>query len=134
MTETSSLVLSNNAKVTFYIGNTGVNNKITSTGGNNNLLTLDGDFVFDLTSASTTVGASWSIVDVSLVNETFSSSFTAVDFVADGGGVLWTKDINGTNYYQFSEATGVLSVVPEPGVCALAGVGLALVLFRRRRP
>ncbi len=133
LAQTSLLVLSDNAKLTFYIDGSGVNNKITATGGNNNVLTLDGDFIFDLTTASTTVGSNWSIVDVSLVNETFNSAFTVVDFVADGGGVLWTKDINGTNYYQFSEATGVLSVVPEPGVCALAGVGLALVLFRRRK-
>lgn len=133
LSETSSLVLSDNAKMTFYIGSTGVNNKITATGGNNNKLTLDGDFVFDLTGAGTTVGNSWTIVDVSLLDETFTSSFTVVGFTADGGGVLWTKDINGTNYYQFSEATGVLSVVPEPGASALAGLGLTVFLFRRRK-
>ncbi|MFZ4778402.1 MAG: PEP-CTERM sorting domain-containing protein [Terrimicrobiaceae bacterium] len=133
LTQTSSLVLSDNAKLTFTIGATGVNNTITATGGNNNTLTLDGDFVFDLTGAGSTVGNSWAIVDVSLLNETFSSSFTVASFVADGGGDLWTKDINGTNYYQFSEATGVLSVVPEPGACALLGFGLTVLLFRRRR-
>lgn len=132
LTETSSLVLSNNAKLTFYIEGSGVNNKIT--GANNNVLTLEGDFVFDLSAASTVAGASWSIVDVGLLNETFGATFTVVDFLADGGGVLWTKDIDGTSFYQFSEATGVLSVVPEPGACALATLGLTMLLFRRRRP
>jgi fibronectin-binding autotransporter adhesin len=133
LTETSSLVLSDNAKMTFYIGTTGVNNKITATGGNNNTLTLDGDFVFDLTGAGTTVGNSWSIVDVSLVNESFTSSFTVSGFTADGGGILWTKDINGTNYYRFSEATGALSVVPEPATWGLLAFSLTTVLVLRRR-
>jgi hypothetical protein len=136
LTETSSFVLSDNAKMTFYIEGSGVNNKIIGAGTtvNGNVVSLEGDFIFDLSAASTTVGSSWMIVDVDNLNQTFGATFSVVDFLADGGGVLWTKDINGTSFYQFSEVTGVLSVVPEPGASALAGLGLTLLLFRRRRP
>jgi hypothetical protein len=130
LTETSSLVLSDNAKMTFYIGATGVNNKIAGTAGQ--ILTLDGDFVFDLSIAGTTPGNSWTIVDVGTMTETFSGTFTVAGFV-DAGSNLWTKDINGTNYYRFSEATGALSVVPEPATWGLLAFSLTTVLVLRRR-
>ena len=131
LTETSSLVLSDNAKMTFYIGATGVNNTIVGTAGQ--ILTLDGDFVFDLSIAGTTPGNSWAIVDVGSLTETFSGTFTVAGFV-DAGSNLWTKDINGTNFYRFSESTGVLAVVPEPATWGLLAFSLTTVLvFRRRR-
>ncbi len=130
LTETSSLVLSDNAKMTFYIGATGVNNKIAGTAGQ--FLTLDGDFVFDLSIAGTTPGNSWTIVDVGSLTDTFSGTFTVTGFV-DAGSNLWTKDINGTNYYRFSESTGVLAVVPEPATWGLLAFSLTTVLVFRRR-
>lgn len=133
LTETSSLALSDNAKMTFYIGANGVNNKITATGGNNNALTLDGDFMFDLTGAA--ANGTWQIVDVSLLNETFGATFG----VYTSTGTAWTENANVWTYasggttYSFSEATGVLSAVPEPTTALLLGGGLMVLLFRRRR-
>jgi len=126
LTETSSLTLSDNAKLTFVIGANGVNNKIAGTG--NQTLTLDGDFVFDLTGAA--ANCSWTIVDTASLNETFSSTFTIVGFteVAD----VWTLVSGGTTY-TFTESTGVLTAVPEPSTALLSGLGIATVLFGLRR-
>lgn len=134
LSETSSLALSDNAKMTFYIGATGLNNKITAAGGNNNVLTLDGDFVFDLTGAAT--NGSWQIVDVALLDETFNATTFGV---YTSTGTAWTENSNIWTYtnggvtYSFSEATGVLSAVPEPTTALLLGGGLMVLLFRRRR-
>ncbi len=133
LSEASSLALSDNAQMTFYIGNSGVNNKITAT-GIQNVLTLDGDFVFDLTGAA--ANGTWQIVDVSLLSETFSSSFrvfstSSVNPWAENSNV-WTY-VNGGVTYSFSEATGVLTAVPEPTTALLLGGGLMVLLLRRRR-
>jgi len=134
LAETSSFVLSDNAQMTFYIGNSGVNNKITATGVQN-VLTLDGDFVFDLTGAA--ANGTWQIVDVSLVNETFSSSFRVLSTFS---GNPWTENnnvwtyVNGGVTYTFNEGTGALTaVVPEPTTALLLGGGLMVLLLRRRR-
>lgn len=121
LTQTSSLLLTDNAKLTFYIGANGVNNQITGSG---QTLTLDGDFVFNLTNAAA-VG-SWTIVDVANLNETFGSTFTVVGFTNVGD--IWTS-----GNYTFNEATGVLTAVPEPSTVLLSGLGLASLLFRARR-
>lgn len=132
LSETSSLTLSNNAKMTFYIGATGVNNKITGAGSN--VLTLDGGFVFDLTGAA--ANGTWQIVDTSLLNETYNATSFGV---STSTGTLWTENANIWTYtnggvtYSFSEATGVLSAVPEPTTALLLGGGLMVLLFRRRR-
>lgn len=134
LTQTSSFALSDNAQMTFYIGNSGVNNKITATGVQN-VLTLDGDFVFDLTGAA--ANGTWQIVDVSLVNETFSSSFRVLSTFS---GNPWTENnnvwtyVNGGVTYTFNEGTGALTaVVPEPTTALLLGGGLMVLLLRRRR-
>lgn len=124
-----TLVLAQSASLLFNIGASGVNNGIDGSG----TLTLNGRFVFDLTGASTSFGSAWNIVNVGSLSETFGSTFS-VDTFTDAGSGLWTKDINGTNYYQFSELSGALTVVPEPTTWALlAGALTFLVVFRRRR-
>lgn len=131
LSETSSLTLSTNAKMTFYIENSGVNNKIT--GVANNVLTLDGGFVFDLTGAA--ANGTWQIVDVSLLTETFSSTFgvyTPANVAWTEAANIWTYT-NGSVTYSFSEATGVLTAVPEPTTALLLGGGLMVLLLRRRR-
>jgi autotransporter-associated beta strand protein len=100
------LTLADNAGLTFVIGDNGVNNKITGAG----TLTLAGDFTFDLTGANSTGGNQWMIVDVGSLAETFLGTFEVVNFT-DAGGDTWTKTINATKYYEFKEATGILTVI-----------------------
>jgi hypothetical protein len=126
LTETSSLVLGDNARLTFVIGASGTNNKIS--GNANQTLTLDGDFVFNLTGAAS-VG-SWTIVDVTSLNETFSNSFSVVGFTQNAD--VWTF-VSGATTYTFTEASGVLTAVPEPSTALLSGLGLAVALFGVRR-
>ena len=122
-----TLALADNAGLSFVIGASGVNNTVTGSG----VATLDGDFTFDLTGASTTPGASWSIVNVGTLAETFGSTFS-VNAFTDAGSNLWTKPISGSLFYQFSESTGVLKVVPEPATGVLLSGLSVLVLLRRR--
>ena len=102
-----SLTLADNAALKFVIGANGVNNKVTGNG----TITVDGDFVFDLTGASTTLGDSWQIVDVSTLNESFGGTFTVSDFTLDGG--KWVRPVNSA-FYEFDPSTGVLSVINDP--------------------
>ena len=102
-----TLALADNASLKFVIGAVGVNNKVTGAGA----LTIDGDFAFDLAAASTTLGDSWQIVDVSTLAETFGGTFSVTGFTADAG--KWTRPVNGA-FYQFDPATGVLRVVNDP--------------------
>ena len=119
------LTLADTAELTFVIGATGVNNKLTGTG----TATLAGDFYFDLAGAGTTAGDSWTIANVS--NQTFSSTFTVNGF-ADVGSDTWTKTIAGSKYYQFSEESGVLTVIPEPATIGMLGLGAIFTLMLRR--
>lgn len=121
-----TLLLSDNAQLVFDIGANGVNNSIEGTG----TLTLDGDFNFDLTGAATSA-ASWNIVNVATLNETFGSTFSVVGFT-DAGSDTWTKTI-GASTYTFDEAIGVLSVIPEPSTIALLAVFIPFLTAMRRR-
>ena len=124
-----TLALSSTGGLKFVIGADDVNNQISGTGAGT--VSLDGLFTFDLTGASTTINDSWNIVDVANLNESFGSNFSILGFSADGGGILWNGSANGASY-QFSETSGNLTVVPEPQAALLGGLGLLLLLRRRR--
>ena len=117
--------LASTGSMSFLIGEDGVNNQIVDTVAT--AITLDGLFVFDLTGASDEFGDSWTIVMSNL--EAYGTNFDVTGFT-EGATGIWTSGI-----YQFSESTGALSVVPEPGTYALlAGCfALASVMIRRRR-
>jgi hypothetical protein len=123
----------------FTIGSSGVNNTITGMG----TLTLNGNFNFDLSGASTNLGDSWSIVGptTNLGNgggptvaptTTYGATFAPVGFT-DIGGDLWNKDANGVTY-QFSEATGALTVVPEPAAWIMLLLGaMGIAIYSRKK-
>ncbi|GAT35573.1 fibronectin-binding autotransporter adhesin [Terrimicrobium sacchariphilum] len=125
-----TLVLADNAGMTFAIGSNGVSNQINGTG----TLALNGDFTFDLTSAAIADGNSWTIVTTGTLDETFGSTFTVNGFTENAN--VWTMS-SGNNTWTFAENTGVLSlsVVPEPGsvTLALAGLGLLFLVQRLTR-
>jgi hypothetical protein len=129
----TALTLADDAGLKFVIGGSGTNNKIvagTAT-GITRTLTLSGDFTFDLTSAGTTLGDTWQIVDNLNLNETYSPTFSVVGFTETAPDV-WDNTANGVTY-SFAESTGALSVVPEPASLGLLGMGAAALLLRRRR-
>ena len=121
-----TLLLAENAELSFLITGSSTSNKITGTGAGT--VKLDGIFVFDLTGAAA-VG-SWNIVDVDNLTETFGATFSITNFTETSSGV-WEYDVN--NDYVFTESTGLLATVPEPETWGLLAFGLMVVLFLRRR-
>ncbi len=118
-----TLSLSDNATMTFYIGANHINNGISGSGS----ITLEGDFIFDLTGASLVTNNSWNIINVGSLGETFGGNFTVQGFSNNSG--IWTS-----GNLSFSQATGILSVVPEPSTALLlVGGASGLWLMRRRR-
>jgi autotransporter-associated beta strand protein len=116
--------LASTGSLKFAIGANGVNNKITGGGA----AMLEGALNIDLTNAGTATGNAWTLVDVA--SPTYALTFAIAGFTNQGSG-LWRATANNADY-QFSQTTGVLSVVPEPASVA----GLAIVtggLLRRRR-
>jgi autotransporter-associated beta strand protein len=61
---------------------------------------------------------------------TFSSVTVGALALAGNNGV-WSSESNGITY-TFTESTGTLVVIPEPGAALLGGIGI-LILLRRRR-
>ncbi len=102
-----TLVLADNAGLTFRPGATGVTNSISGTGGT---LTLDGDFYMDLTNPAALVnGSSWVLVDVG----TFAWNPFTGNFTVTGGFIessdVWTL-MDGGKTWTFTESTGTLSL------------------------
>lgn len=123
----SRFALDPGANLNFSIGAAGVNNKVFGVGA----AAFDGLFNIDLSAAGSGLGDSWTLVDNAALTESFGATFSVAGF-ADLGGDLWQKSANGVDY-QFSELTGVLSVVPEPSSLALLVTGFAVMLGRRRQ-
>jgi len=111
----------------------GVNNSISGTG----TLWLNGDLAFDLSTADNTVGDTWQIIAPAtssfVVN--YGATFSINGFTQNG--MLWDDYANNVDY-EFNQATGALTVVPEPSTVALIGLGLGCcgLLLRRnhKRP
>ncbi len=100
-----TLTLSDNAQLLFDIDGASTNNSLSGSG----IVNLNGDFTFDLTDATTAVDDSWMIVDTNTLTETFGATFSVIDFT-DAGSNTWTKIIDASKFYEFSESTGLLTV------------------------
>jgi len=131
MANTSRFTLADDGAMLFQIGANGVNNKITGNALSTSIVTLNGDFTFDLALAAIENGNVWTIVDVNNLSETFGSTFTVNGFSETDN--IWTK-IDGNNTWIFSESSGqlTLAAIPEPSVTLMAGIGM-LAFSRRRR-
>ena len=86
--------------------------------------------MFNLAGANTTVGNTWTIV--SATTKSFSGTFTVAMAGAIESANVWDFTNAGTQY-QFTESTGALMVVPEPGALGLLLVGALGFVSRRRR-
>ena len=116
------------ANLNFVIGAAGVNNKVFGAG----VAAFNGLFNLDLSEASAGLGDTWTLVDNNTLAESFGATFSVAGFT-DLGGDLWQTSANGVGY-QFSEVTGVLSVVPVPEPSSMAFLlGGVVALIRRRR-
>ncbi len=98
------LTLADNGSIRFHPGAGGVTNKITGTGA----VQFDGDFTIDTTGASTTIGDSWTLVDVGTLAEGYGATFTVTGWSEVGSGI-WQSPA--APFYRFTRGTGVLSVV-----------------------
>lgn len=122
-----SFVLSDTGGLAFAISAGQLANSVSGAGS----AAFNGTFTFDLTNAGTVLDETWSIVDVTYLDVSFGSTFNITNFTESAN--VWTSN---DGLYQFSEATGVLTVVPEPSVSAMIALGsLALLggILRRRQ-
>lgn len=99
------------SNLNFVIGVSGFNNGISNgTAGTQQHSIFGGDFDFDLTNASASLGDSWQII-----NTVGASTFYLDTFSVSGwtevypGGHWWDP----TNTYRFTESNGVLTVAPH---------------------
>ena len=127
------LGLLDDANLNFVIGVNGVNNSV-SDGGTQKHVSFDGDFVFDLSGASSAIGDAWTIIATTPASTYYGSTFTVADFTPLGEDA-WIQPIGSTGLnYLFTESTGVLTVVPEPASAMMIILGLGgLALVTRRR-
>jgi autotransporter-associated beta strand protein len=131
------LTLLSGGQLFYDIGAAGENNSLSGDVGSTGDVVLNGAFRFDLTSASTTLGDSWLIVDdtnlgggISFTDGEFIALSTVGSFVGSAG--VWKISENGTEY-EFSESTGTLTVIPEPATLGLvATFGFGVLVIRRR--
>jgi autotransporter-associated beta strand protein len=109
-------------------------------------VTLEGAFNLDVGGvANPQIGDWWLLVDVgSLAHVGYGSSFTVnmlvggtpISFSPIGGSVMTYTDPSSSLTWEYTEATGVLRIVPEPStliLLAIGGIGLLACGWRRRQ-
>jgi hypothetical protein len=97
------LTFSDDSRMNFTIGASGVNNSISGTG----TATYNGDFHIDLMRAGVNLGDNWTLTAATV--QTFGETFTVAGFDNAGSG-YWTKTFHGV-LYRFNQNTGKLRVM-----------------------
>ncbi|WP_411846266.1 hypothetical protein AAFN60_00935 [Roseibacillus persicicus] len=93
--------LIDNAVFNFVVGAPGVSNSITGTG----VTTVNGDFVIDVSGASSTLGDSWTLAPGAV----FGATFTVSGWTETAAGIWWDP----TSTWRFTTADGLLLVAPS---------------------
>ncbi len=122
-----TLLLTDTSELLFVIGDGNESNQILGTG----VLDLDGVLRFDITGLTDSSGT-WNLVAAGTLTETYGGSFGLAFvggpiFMADGFGNYTSGD------WTFSQSTGNLTLVPEPGTTVLLLGGVVIAFLRRRR-
>lgn len=103
-----TLVLADNASLTFALGANGVCNRLRGTG----TATLQGDFVIERSGAAIRDGNSWQLVDAATLTESYAATFNIAGFTR--AGTTHTL-VEGNKTWTFSETTGLLSLAVTGG-------------------
>lgn len=123
------LELNQDSSLSFLIGAVGNNNRIANLEEGVGNLFFDGEFIFDLSGASKSPGDFWTIVESGFEVVEYGPNFHIPDFTEISPGI-WRSD---NPFYQFSQITGQLAVIPEPGALGGLSLAAALVWILRRR-
>jgi fibronectin-binding autotransporter adhesin len=78
-----------------------------------NSVSLNGSFAIDLSTAAVASGNTWTLVDAASVSAVHGATFSVVGFDDSDLDNIWTMADSFANRWSYSEATGVLSVVPS---------------------
>jgi autotransporter-associated beta strand protein len=100
-----SLEFSAGSQLKFFVENA-ASNQVTGTG----TAIFKGTFNIDTSAVTVGPGATWQLVDVAGLTESFGASFSVADFTPQPDGHTWTKPA-GANKFSFDENTGVLSLL-----------------------
>ncbi len=139
---------SNQAKVSMTLGLNGIVDGVNTSAGSSSSLIRGGTgsnsvsvnlanalFNFNLSGANIADGNQWRLFDAANLDEVYGAGFSVDSTlgVFTETSNIWTK-VDGASTWTFTESTGVLglTVVPEPTSALIGGLGL-LVLLRRRR-
>ena len=122
-----TLLLMAGGEQRFKIQDANISNAILGSG----TLTLNSILRLDISGLTDSFGT-WNLVDVGSLSETFGASFglaflSGPTFTDAGSGNFTSGN------WSFSQSSGNLVLVPEPGIFGLMGVGGMFVAFRRRR-
>ncbi|MDA7935519.1 autotransporter-associated beta strand repeat-containing protein [Akkermansiaceae bacterium] len=128
--EDGAITLADGGQLAMVPAANGVNNVIQGGAPNTGTINLDGALNINLGGADTTAGNSWLLVDDANLTVNYGGTFAVTSslgaFTNSAG--VWTLE-NGSNFWTFTQATGVLSIESYYSVWAtsngLAGVDAA---------
>lgn len=123
---TGTLVLADNARLQFTIGDTSSTcNELSGAG----TVILDGDFAINTAAAAALTSGSWTLEKVASLTGSYGATFSVVDPDGtpwtDADGDKWTKTV-GTQKWTFDETTGTLTLGQGGFSSWISGFGLAL--------